>query len=131
MGACGRVEIDEAGKEISEREEKKKNRKVSVTPLRRSESVNEEVHQRCAFTVDVKECRMSDGGSAIGHATGVRAIVRGCDRANAQGAGKSVILADGNGLSRGLFGLALGLGAPLGPLNRVSRTGRGLNATMA
>lgn len=63
-------------------------------------SVNEEVHQRCAFTVDVKECRMSDGGSAIGHATGVRAIVRGCDRANAQGAGKSVILPDGYGLSR-------------------------------
>lgn len=126
---CGGVEI--SGKKVAGREEKKKNRKVSVTPLRRSESVNEEVHQRCAFTVDVKECRMSDGGSAIGHATGVRAIVRGCDRANAQGAGKSVILADGNGLSRGLFGLALGLGAPLGPLNRVSRTGRGLNAAMA
>lgn len=60
----------------------------------------ERVHQRCAFTVDVKECRMSDGGRAIGHATGVRAIVRGCDRANAQGADKSVILPDGYRLSR-------------------------------
>lgn len=56
------------------------------------------------FTVDVKECRMSDGCSAIGHATGVRAIVRGCDRANAQGAGKSVILPDGNALSLGRGG---------------------------
>lgn len=75
---------------------------------------------------------MSDGGSAIGHATGVRAIVRGCDRANAQGAGKSVILPDGNGLSRGLFGLPqVDLGASLGPLNRVSSTGRGLTAAIA
>lgn len=74
---------------------------------------------------------MSDGGSAIGHATGVRAIVRGCDRANAQGAGKSVILADGNRLSRGLFPLAVGLRAPFGTLYRVSMTGRCLNAAMA
>lgn len=76
---------------------------------------------------------MSDGGSAIGHATGVRAIVRGCDRANAQGAGKSVILPDGNGLSRGTaqFSLAVGLGAPLGPLNRVPRTRLALDAAMA
>lgn len=63
-----------------------------------------QLHQRCAFTVDVKECRMSDGCSAIGHATGVRAIVRGCDRANAQGAGKSVMYPDGNALSLGRGG---------------------------
>lgn len=72
---------------------------------------------------------MSDGCSAIGHATGVRAIVRGCDRANAQGAGKSVILPDGNALSLGRFvmpGAAGGHGgAPLGgPLERVPGTGR-------
>lgn len=80
---------------------------------------------------------MSDGCSAIGHATGVRAIVRGCDRANAQGAGKSVILPDGNALSLGGRGGRLvmagaggghGGGAPtLGgtPLDRrVPRTGR-------
>lgn len=75
---------------------------------------------------------MSDGGSAIGHATGVRAIVRGCDRANAQGAGKSVILPDGYGLSRGLFAaVAVGAGAPLGPLNRVPSAGRRLHAAIA
>lgn len=78
---------------------------------------------------------MSDGCSAIGHATGVRAIVRGCDRANAQGAGKSVILPDGNALSLGRGGRfvmpgaggghgsrAPSLGAPLD--RRVPRTGR-------
>jgi len=47
---------------------------------------------------------VSDGCSAIGHATGVRAIVRGCDRANAQGAGKSVMYPDGNALSLGRGG---------------------------
>lgn len=68
---------------------------------------------------------MSDGCSAIGHATGVRAIVRGCDRANAQGAGKSVILPDGNALSLGRFVMPGGGGAPYGgPLDRVPRTGR-------
>lgn len=70
---------------------------------------------------------MSDGCSAIGHATGVRAIVRGCDRANAQGAGKSVILPDGNALSLGRFVMpgAGGHGrAPHGAPDRVPRTGR-------
>jgi hypothetical protein len=84
---------------------------------------------------------MSDGCSAIGHATGVRAIVRGCDRANAQGAGKSVILPDGNALSlegRGgrfvMPGAGCGHGssrAPVlgGPFNRrVPRTGRRMTA---
>ena len=46
---------------------------------------------------------MSDGGSTVGHATGVRAIVCGCDRANAQGAVKSVILADVDRLNWSLF----------------------------
>lgn len=71
-------------------------------------------HQRCAFTVDVKECRMSDGCGAIGHATGVRAIVRGCDRANAQGAGKSVMFPNGNALSLGRGGRFVMPGAGCG-----------------
>lgn len=41
---------------------------------------------------------MSDGRSTVGHATGVRAIVRGCNRAKAQGAVKSVVLPDGDRL---------------------------------
>ena len=49
-------------------------------------------------TVNVEGCRMSDGSSTVGHATGIRAIVRGCNRAKAQGAVKSVVLPDGYSL---------------------------------